>query len=1170
MAAYIGEIRIGKDYQASLPLYLGEYPGGVLNNIDADLEIENDNSFPNHLITESLPSSKSPVLALKTNFDASSFDIDYHHHKIDQSSNSITPLDECAVKADCDAMQYPENDHLIYSSFEHQADMVWNPNSISDDSLLVFIRAARSITAFAGMCHKNGDNKEDGASVVSRDDTTQHYFDLLHENKYDVTQTLEVLGKEPLPKMWEKDWSHEEAKCFTRAIKIIGKEFHRVRDEYLKHKKTKDLIQFYYFWKKSPYNPSRNQRRNRKSRRTINNSILNNNSCKSVGLNGASRIRNLNMPINEVSSLIISNRLNDHTIGTHLSANEQNDPSSSFILNAQSCSPIAQSPREPKTANKDSYDSHDQSHIFDNDDIPLVNLVKVARGITIPNNHTVNINTSPSHDINNSSSTNNVVKLVIHDENNSGNVVTYSKSEPFGIAIENLLNSNQIDKNIIDEDQIAIHDLNKLTLIDDQTLELKTDKSVEEELDLDNNIGCIEMKEIEDEKKTADTIEGVTILMNDQDNVFASQPTLNNPTCQNITSNATNLPIDYLPLPSHIDYLPLPNINSIPQDDNEDDKSDIINTYQYLPSDNSVISYASSSQLTYKKDDKTPSETTEKVPNGLTIVEENEDTDEQPYITSKTYTNGRFCRVIEKKSNGESCARCDLVFLLNSQNFEKIALQNQKARISHRASNSTLNIHDQNSVEQKCLSQINRNNVSLCPCSACNFSDPVNHNYNPLNSPAPSQLYAPHLPSRTSLFDSSRGVSNNLINMPPLNRAPNSCRATPLMDNTILNNSLGNMPFEASFANHPMFMTPFVAAMLAMARAHHLPPLPFQTPNHTSSSNGLSSKSNFQQDENNRSEPGFDPLLDLQSPFIDPRCYFLPPPNLDPNNMAHWSPHPYFDYNMDGYLPHPYLPQPHLPNDMFPNINTRPADEKKHIRAQNRTTPEFPSFVIRSESVIKPSTLPAKGITPNTNQKRKLESYTGSTISFPHNVPFLHHEEKGCVKSAHNKAIILSKTDKPFNSLSIHDQPISLSNRYLSSSQQHTINPSHKITPNPVLPISLTQSSASLAPKPHRKSNHPPLNPSSYIGSQNSHLSNNAPNGQIGGLDFPMLDNYMLPPNFHQGQLLSHPFYDPYAMYHQFQPPQSSMRHLNDMISMPPPIDYYFHHTGPPIQSYKP
>lgn len=152
-------------------------------------------------------------------------------------------------------------------------DPRWRPNVFLDNDLLMYITAARSIAAFQGMC------EEDGCIAASRDDTTITAFDVLHDSGYDPGKALEALLKCPVAKGIDKKWTEEETKRFIKGLRHFGKNFFRIHKDFLPHKPTPELVEFYYLWKKTPgANNNRPHRRRRQSSlRRIRNTRTNNN-----------------------------------------------------------------------------------------------------------------------------------------------------------------------------------------------------------------------------------------------------------------------------------------------------------------------------------------------------------------------------------------------------------------------------------------------------------------------------------------------------------------------------------------------------------------------------------------------------------------------------------------------------------------------------------------------------------------------------------------------------------------------------------------------------------------------------------------------------------------------------------------------------------------------------
>ncbi|XP_008056461.1 arginine-glutamic acid dipeptide repeats protein [Carlito syrichta] len=145
-----------------------------------------------------------------------------------------------------DLQPFPSPDGDTVTQHE---ELVWMPG-VNDCDLLMYLRAARSMAAFAGMC--DGGSTEDGCVAASRDDTTLNALNTLHESGYDAGKALQRLVKKPVPKLIEKCWTEDEVKRFVKGLRQYGKNFFRIKKELLPNKETGELITFYYYWKKTP------------------------------------------------------------------------------------------------------------------------------------------------------------------------------------------------------------------------------------------------------------------------------------------------------------------------------------------------------------------------------------------------------------------------------------------------------------------------------------------------------------------------------------------------------------------------------------------------------------------------------------------------------------------------------------------------------------------------------------------------------------------------------------------------------------------------------------------------------------------------------------------------------------------------------------------------------
>ncbi|KAK2141214.1 hypothetical protein LSH36_1139g00029 [Paralvinella palmiformis] len=134
---------------------------------------------------------------------------------------------------DCHQDVAPED---MPESTEDWEDHKWTPTAVQDGDLVMYLRAARSMAAFVGMC--DGGSTEDGCAAASMDETTINSLDMLHHFNYDTGKALQALVKTINPKSIEKRWSEEEAKKFAKGIRLYGKNFFRIRKELLPTRET--------------------------------------------------------------------------------------------------------------------------------------------------------------------------------------------------------------------------------------------------------------------------------------------------------------------------------------------------------------------------------------------------------------------------------------------------------------------------------------------------------------------------------------------------------------------------------------------------------------------------------------------------------------------------------------------------------------------------------------------------------------------------------------------------------------------------------------------------------------------------------------------------------------------------------------------------------------------
>ena len=133
-------------------------------------------------------------------------------------------------------------------------DLTWSPGRIHDHDLLMYLRAGRSMAAFASMC--DGSNADELFQCASRDSITANALQVLHDSDYEAGKAVQSLLKTPFPTASMGDiqrrWPEEDVKQFIKGLRTYGKDFFKIRVDYLPDKDTSELVEFYYLWKKTP------------------------------------------------------------------------------------------------------------------------------------------------------------------------------------------------------------------------------------------------------------------------------------------------------------------------------------------------------------------------------------------------------------------------------------------------------------------------------------------------------------------------------------------------------------------------------------------------------------------------------------------------------------------------------------------------------------------------------------------------------------------------------------------------------------------------------------------------------------------------------------------------------------------------------------------------------
>ena len=109
-------------------------------------------------------------------------------------------------------------------------------------------------------------------SLATRDATTLNAIDVLQQCGGKVDLALERLCQSPMPDIPQRLWSEEDIRAFVKGLSQYGKDFFIISKDYLPHKPTAELVEFYYLWKKTQEGLQVRPRYRRAPKRTMYNS----------------------------------------------------------------------------------------------------------------------------------------------------------------------------------------------------------------------------------------------------------------------------------------------------------------------------------------------------------------------------------------------------------------------------------------------------------------------------------------------------------------------------------------------------------------------------------------------------------------------------------------------------------------------------------------------------------------------------------------------------------------------------------------------------------------------------------------------------------------------------------------------------------------------------------
>ncbi|XP_074601188.1 mesoderm induction early response protein 1 [Brevipalpus obovatus] len=175
--------------------------------------------------------------------------------------------------------------------YENEDKILWEPNILPEDKIVVFLsefsqydtsegeasslkndkdngqtsgkvdetsKGSKSSMPASGNCPRSTTHPSNPRSSVSlnndsiqRDDENALYT--LHHCGYNIEEALRRKKMHQCSTLYEPmtPWSNDECTCFEEGLKIFGKDFHQIQKNKISTRSVAELVQFYYFWKKT-------------------------------------------------------------------------------------------------------------------------------------------------------------------------------------------------------------------------------------------------------------------------------------------------------------------------------------------------------------------------------------------------------------------------------------------------------------------------------------------------------------------------------------------------------------------------------------------------------------------------------------------------------------------------------------------------------------------------------------------------------------------------------------------------------------------------------------------------------------------------------------------------------------------------------------------------------
>ncbi|XP_031837662.1 arginine-glutamic acid dipeptide repeats protein [Nomia melanderi] len=142
----------------------------------------------------------------------------------------------------------PEIDPEVeYRDFTEEK--LWTPNEDVNAWIPFYMFMARAVLTFVQ--EKTGIPNKEAMENSCIGYAEQYVTDVLHDSEYSAEIALKTLVSKQLPNRLIAKWTQAEIELFSQGLARHGKNFSKIQKDVLTCKDTKEIVEFYYTWKRS-------------------------------------------------------------------------------------------------------------------------------------------------------------------------------------------------------------------------------------------------------------------------------------------------------------------------------------------------------------------------------------------------------------------------------------------------------------------------------------------------------------------------------------------------------------------------------------------------------------------------------------------------------------------------------------------------------------------------------------------------------------------------------------------------------------------------------------------------------------------------------------------------------------------------------------------------------